>query len=88
MAFAAVSVTIAGILEIFRLQNLSETGGFTQVIAGTAYNASHYSVFLQIPQFVWIGAGEVFTSITSGYSCCVLVVLFRGGSKCSCLFSG
>ena len=65
MLFAAVSVTIAGVLEIFRLKNVEETGGFVQIISGTAYNASHFSIFLQVPQFVWIGAGEVFTSITS-----------------------
>ena len=67
MLFAAISVTVAGVLEIYRLKNVEETGGFVQCISGTAYNASHYSVFLQIPQFVWIGAGEVFTSITSQY---------------------
>ena len=65
MLFAAISVTIAGVLEIFRMENVEETGGFVQVISGTAYNASHFSIFLQVPQFVWIGAGEVFTSITS-----------------------
>ena len=68
MLFAAISVSIAGTLEIFRLQNVATTGGFPQNISGTSYNASSFSVFLQIPQFVWIGAGEVFTSITSGYS--------------------
>ena len=65
MLFATISVTIAGVLEIFRLENVEETGGFVQVISGSAYNASHFSIFLQVPQFVWIGAGEVFTSITS-----------------------
>ena len=65
MLFAAISVTVAGVLEIFRLENVEETGGFVQVISGTPYNASYFSIFLQVPQFVWIGAGEVFTSITS-----------------------
>ena len=65
MVFAAISVTVAGVLEIFRLENVEETGGFVQVISGTPYNASYFSIFLQVPQFVWIGAGEVFTSITS-----------------------
>ena len=64
MILGSASVVIAGVLEMFRKQEIQETGGFIQDVGGKLFRASHYSILLQIPQFLFIGAGEVFTSIT------------------------
>ncbi|KAK3091507.1 hypothetical protein FSP39_020322 [Pinctada imbricata] len=63
---AGLSVVVAGVVEIYRKEELSESGGMSQVLAGETFNASTLSVFLQVPQFALVGAGEVFSSI-SGY---------------------
>lgn len=64
MILASLSVITAGILEIYRKKDLSETGGIAQVLGDKTYNSSTLSMFLQVPQFALIGASEVFTSIT------------------------
>ncbi|XP_063446992.1 solute carrier family 15 member 4-like [Mytilus trossulus] len=61
MILAAMSVFVAGILEIYRKKDISIIG---QKLAGDTFNASSISVFAQIPQFTLIGASEVFTSIS------------------------
>ncbi|CAG2246363.1 PHT [Mytilus edulis] len=61
MILAALSVFVAGILEIYRKKDISIIG---QTLAGDTFNASSISVFAQIPQFTLIGASEVFTSIS------------------------
>ncbi|XP_052070570.1 solute carrier family 15 member 4-like [Mytilus californianus] len=61
MIFAAMSVFVAGILEIYRKKDISIIG---QKLAGKTFNASSISVLAQIPQFTLIGASEVFTSIS------------------------
>ncbi|CAC5373164.1 SLC15A3_4 [Mytilus coruscus] len=61
MILAAMSVFVAGILEIYRKKDISIIG---QTLAGDTFNASSISVFAQIPQFTLIGASEVFTSIS------------------------
>ena len=68
MVLGSISVVIAGVLEMFRKQEIQETGGFIQDVGGKLFRASHYSILLQIPQFLFIGAGEVFTSITCEYT--------------------
>lgn len=64
MILSALSVVVAGILEIYRKQNLSETGGFEQKLSDDTFNSSTLSVFLQVPEFALVGASEVFTSIS------------------------
>ena len=71
---ATMSVVVAGILEIYRKKNLAEDGGFEQDLAGDTFNASHISVFAQIPEFALVGASEVFTSI-SGEMILIILVL-------------
>lgn len=61
---AALSVVVAGIVEIYRKKSLASDGGFQQDLAGDTFNASHMSVFVQIPEFALVGASEVFTSIS------------------------
>ena len=63
MVLASLSMVCAGVLEIFRKQDLAATGGIAQDVAGTVYNASTISVLWQVPQFMLNGAGEVFTSV-------------------------
>ncbi|XP_064623127.1 solute carrier family 15 member 4-like [Lineus longissimus] len=64
MILAVSSMVVAGILEIYRKEELSQSGGFSQEVAEKYFNASHYSVLLQVPQFVLIGASEVFAMVT------------------------
>ncbi|OWF40362.1 solute carrier family 15 member 4-like [Mizuhopecten yessoensis] len=64
MILAALSVVVAGVLEIYRKQELSESGGIMQELAGDQFNASTLSVFLQVPEFALVGASEVFASIS------------------------
>ncbi|XP_046563912.1 solute carrier family 15 member 4-like [Haliotis rubra] len=65
LVFSASSVAVAGILEIYRKQNLASTGGVVQTLGGEKFNASQLSVLTQIPQFALVGSAEVFTSIPS-----------------------
>ncbi|GAB1609474.1 protein NRT1/ PTR FAMILY 8.4-like, partial [Argonauta hians] len=64
LILAACSVGVAGVIEILRMKELKEKGILKQVIAEKTYNASHLSMFAQIPQFALIGSSEVFTSVT------------------------
>ena len=64
MIFASLSVLIAAGIEIARKNIMMEGGWEEQTLAGQTFNASTLSVFAQIPQFVTIGASEVFASIT------------------------
>ncbi|XP_060066618.1 solute carrier family 15 member 4-like [Ylistrum balloti] len=64
MILAALSVVVAGVLEIYRKQELSESGGIIQELADDKFNASTLSVFLQVPEFALVGASEVFASIS------------------------
>ncbi|XP_071104488.1 solute carrier family 15 member 4-like [Haliotis cracherodii] len=63
LVFSASSVAVAGIVEIYRKQNLASTGGIVQTLGGENFNASQLSVLVQIPQFALVGTSEVFTSI-------------------------
>ena len=64
MLLAALSVVVAGILEIYRKNELADSGGFNQTLSDSTFNSSHLSVFIQVPQFALVGASEVFTSIS------------------------
>ncbi|KAK3091819.1 hypothetical protein FSP39_022886 [Pinctada imbricata] len=60
---AGLSVVVAGVVEIYRKDILSEKGGISQDLGDETFNASTLTVFAQIPQFACVGAGEVFASI-------------------------
>lgn len=65
MIFAALGVIVAGIVEIYRKEEMNEPGGtIVQNLGGDNFNASSMSVFIQVPQFALIGISEIFTSIT------------------------
>ncbi|ESO87044.1 hypothetical protein LOTGIDRAFT_229242 [Lottia gigantea] len=64
MILAALSVTVAGIVEIYRKKDLETNGGFIQELADKNFNASTLSVFIQVPQFALVGASEVFASVS------------------------
>lgn len=64
LVLAAGSVAVAGVVEIFRKNELRHSGGMVQELAFVKYNSSHISIFAQIPQFALVGSSEVFTSIT------------------------
>ena len=57
-------MVVAGVVEIYRKDDLSKTGGIIQELADEKFNSSKLTVFLQIPQYALVGAGEVFTSIS------------------------
>ncbi|XP_067670794.1 solute carrier family 15 member 4-like [Haliotis asinina] len=58
------SVVTAGVVEMFRKQDLSVNGAVIQVLGDEKFNASSMSVLVQVPQFALVGASEVFASIT------------------------
>ncbi|XP_002739447.1 solute carrier family 15 member 4-like [Saccoglossus kowalevskii] len=64
MILATISITIAGITEIYRKNVMQGGGYFQQEINDVSYNSSNLTIFVQIPQFALVGASEVFTSIT------------------------
>ena len=64
MMLTVLAGIIAATLEILRKQDIAASGGMPQEVAGKVFNASHLSVLWQVPQFVMLGVGEVFTSIT------------------------
>ncbi|CAG2201532.1 PHT [Mytilus edulis] len=72
MIFAAMSMFVAGILEIYRKKDISIIG---QELAGNTFNASSISIFAQIPQFTLLGASEVFTSISGNYSYSIQILI-------------
>ena len=63
MLFCGAGALSAGILEVLRKQYLQKYGGIIQILGGTEYTAAPISVLWQVPQFVFIGAGEVFSVI-------------------------
>lgn len=64
MVLAVCSISVAGILEIHRKHLLRNHQGFYQTVAGTTHFAARISVLYQVPQFVLMGASEVFASVT------------------------
>ncbi|XP_041363696.1 solute carrier family 15 member 4-like isoform X2 [Gigantopelta aegis] len=62
---AAMSVIAAGVLEIYRKDELRSSGGIVQQLGGETFNSSHITLFAQVPQFALIGASEVFASISA-----------------------
>lgn len=65
MVFAALSVVTAGVLEIYRKEEISNYGGRKQILDGAVFSASSLSMFLQVPQFLLMGISEVFFSISA-----------------------
>lgn len=69
MVLAVVSMIVAASIEFARKADIQKNGYIQQEVAGKIFNASDLSVFAQIPQYTFIGASEVFASITSEYFC-------------------
>lgn len=61
---SALSVLVAGILEIYRKKDIEENGVIEQKLSGDTFNASSISIFAQVPQFALVGASEVFASVS------------------------
>lgn len=64
MFLATCSVIIAAVVEIERKKIMEEGHYIAQNLSTETFNASDLSVFVQIPQFAFIGASEVFASVT------------------------
>ena len=70
MCLSALSVTAAGILESIRLAIIRqdpERNLIAQAIGNTTYMAADLHIAWQIPQFVLLGLGEVFCSVSCLY---------------------
>ncbi|XP_062590552.1 solute carrier family 15 member 3-like [Saccostrea cucullata] len=61
---SALSVLVAGILEIYRKKDIENNGYITQTLASDKFNASQISIFAQVPEFALVGASEVFASVS------------------------
>ena len=67
---AALSVVVAGVIEIARKDRMEEPGGvIVQELGGEKFNASTISVFVQVPAYALVGASEVFASICGELGC-------------------
>ncbi|XP_072051178.1 solute carrier family 15 member 4-like [Amphiura filiformis] len=64
MILATMSIILAAVIEIARKNIMQEGGWMIQELAGEKFNASTLSVFAQTPQYLVVGASEVFTVIT------------------------
>ncbi|XP_048760879.2 solute carrier family 15 member 4-like isoform X2 [Ostrea edulis] len=61
---SALSVLVAGILEIYRKKDIENNGYIVQELSSDKFNASSISIFAQVPEFALVGASEVFASVS------------------------
>ena len=52
------------IVEYTRKDEMRRGGVFEQEISGAYFTASTLSVYVQIPQYIFLGVGDVFVLIT------------------------
>lgn len=64
MILAACAMIYSGILEIYRKNDIANNGYIQQELADEKFNASKLSMFIQIPEFAFVGSSEVFASIS------------------------
>lgn len=64
MVLAACAMVYAGVLEIYRKKDMAAHGYIQQSLADETFNASELSMFIQVPEFAFIGSSEVFASIS------------------------
>ena len=64
MVLASLGMVAAGVLEHIRKANFDPDDPIINTINNKDYKAANLSVLYQIPQYVLIGASEVFTSIS------------------------
>ena len=68
MILAALAMVYAGVLEIYRKKDMEANGSITQSLGKDNFTASKLSMFIQIPEFAFIGSSEVFASISGEFS--------------------
>ena len=64
MILAACAMVYSGVLEIYRKKDIVSRGPMEQTLADETFNASKLSMFVQVPEFAFIGSSEVFASIS------------------------
>ena len=64
MILAALAMVYAGVLEIYRKKDIEANGPIVQSLGKDDFNASKLSMFVQVPEFAFIGSSEVFASIS------------------------
>ena len=67
MILAALAMVYAGVLEIYRKKDMEANGYITQSLGKDNFTASKLSMFIQIPEFAFIGSSEVFASISGEF---------------------
>ena len=67
MILAACAMVYSGVLEIYRKKDIENNGYIQQELADETFNASKLSMFVQIPEFAFVGSSEVFASISGIY---------------------
>ena len=67
MILAACAMIYSGVLEIYRKNDIASHGYIQQELADEKFNASKLSMFIQIPEFAFVGSSEVFASISGTY---------------------
>ena len=61
---AVGSMILAGLVEMVRLRHIHNQESFVQNVAGSEIVAAKMSVFWQAPQYLLVGASEVFAATT------------------------
>ena len=61
---SAASMLVAGLIEIKRRTVWQHGNICTQTVFNESYSASCFSIFWQAPQYLLVGSGEVFATIT------------------------
>ena len=82
MILAALAMVYAGVLEIYRKKDMEANGSITQSLGKDNFTASKLSMFIQIPEFAFIGSSEVFASISGEFSL-AREFAYIGSSECS-----
>jgi solute carrier family 15 (peptide/histidine transporter), member 3/4 len=70
MAFSAFSVIIAGFIETKRSSIINDNPAentIIQIIDNTTYYAANFHILWQLPQYTFVGLGEVFCSVSCLY---------------------
>jgi hypothetical protein len=64
MLLAGLCLIVSGIIEIYRKQEIAESGGFEQHLAGDVFLSSHISIWSQMSVFALLAASEATCDVT------------------------
>ena len=64
---SALSLLVAGGMEIIRKQELAASGGIVQELGNQKFNSSTLSMMLLVPQFGIFGISEIFATVAGRF---------------------